>query len=79
MPWSMPEGRLIGMAVTGVGRRAIAIPHSTIERSVKVLSEKGYIPRGYLGVTLHPIEGKGVIIVGVAGQGTGRDRRVGNR
>ena len=60
------EGKLIGMAVTGVGRRAIAIPASTIERAVKVLSEKGYIPRGYLGVTLHPLEGKGAIVVGVA-------------
>jgi S1-C subfamily serine protease len=65
------EGRLIGMAVTGVGRRAIAIPASTIERAVKTLSEKGYIPRGYLGVTLHPIEGKGVIVVGVADGGPG--------
>lgn len=66
-----PDGRLIGMAVTGVGRRAIAIPHSTIDRAVKTLSEKGYIPRGYLGVTLHPIEGKGVIVVGVADKGPG--------
>jgi S1-C subfamily serine protease len=65
------EGTLVGMAVTGVGRRAIAIPAATIERTVKVLSEKGYIPRGYLGVTLHPIEAKGVIVVGVAGDGPG--------
>jgi S1-C subfamily serine protease len=65
------EGKFIGMAVTGVGRRAIAIPASTVERSVKTLSEKGYIPRGYLGVTLHPIEGKGVIVVGVAENGPG--------
>lgn len=65
------EGKLIGMAVTGAGRRAIAIPTSTIERAVKTLSEKGYIPRGYLGVTLHPIEGKGVIVVGVAENGPG--------
>lgn len=65
------EGRLIGMAVTGVGRRAIAIPASTVERAVKTLSKKGYIPRGYLGVTLHPIEGKGVIVVGVAETGPG--------
>jgi S1-C subfamily serine protease len=65
------DGKLIGMAVTGAGRRAIAIPASTLERTVKVLSEKGYIPRGYLGVTLHPIEGKGVIVVGVAADGPG--------
>lgn len=65
------EGKLVGMAVTGVGRRAIAIPASTVERTVKVLSEKGYVPRGYLGVTLHPIDGKGVIVVGVAGDGPG--------
>lgn len=63
------DGKLVGMAVTGVGRRAIAIPASTIDRAVKTLSEKGYIPRGYLGVTLHPIDGKGVIVVGVAENG----------
>ena len=73
------EGRLIGMAVTGVGRRAIAIPASTIERAVKILSEKGYIPRGYLGVTLHPLEGKGAIVVGVAEDSPGAKSRVGNR
>lgn len=61
-----PDGGLIGMAVTGARRRTIAIPASTIARSVATLSEKGYIPRGWLGVSLHPLAADGgAIVVGL--------------
>lgn len=61
-----PDGTLIGMAVTGPRRRALAIPAATVERAVRTLAEKGYVPRGYLGVSLHPLEkADGAIIVGV--------------
>ena len=61
-----PDGNLIGMAVTGAGRRTLAIPAATIARAVATLSEKGYVPRGWLGVSLHPL-GKdgGAIVVGL--------------
>lgn len=61
-----PDGKLIGMAVTGARRRTLAIPAATIARAVATLSEKGYIPRGWLGVSLHPL-GKdgGAIVVGL--------------
>ena len=61
-----PDGSLIGMAVTGAGRRAIAIPAATIARAVATLADKGYVPRGWLGVVLHPLgKGGGAIIVGL--------------
>jgi len=61
-----PDGSLIGMAVTGARRRTLAIPASTIARSVATLSEKGYIPRGWLGVSLHPLgQDGGAIVVGL--------------
>jgi len=61
-----PDGSLIGMAVTGAGRRTLAIPASTIARAVDTLSARGYVPRGWLGVSLHPLgkEG-GAIVVGL--------------
>lgn len=65
-----PDGGLIGMAVTGPRRRALAIPASTIERAVKTLSEKGYVPRGYLGASLHPVgRGQGAIVIGIEPDG----------
>ncbi len=61
-----PDGSLIGMAVNGVRRRTLAIPASTIARAVATLSEKGYVPRGWLGVSLHPVgQGGGAIVVGL--------------
>jgi S1-C subfamily serine protease len=61
-----PDGGLIGMAVTSARRRAIVIPASTIARSVATLAEKGYIPRGWLGVMLHPaMQGNGAIVLSV--------------
>ena len=53
------DGSLIGLAVTGPRRRALAIPATTIERAVVALGAKGYVARGYLGVSLHPLAGKG--------------------
>jgi S1-C subfamily serine protease len=65
-----PDGTLIGMAVTGVRRRAIAIPAATVARAVKTLSEKGYVPRGFLGVSLHPLpDGAGAVVVAVEKDG----------
>jgi len=61
-----PDGSLIGMAVNGPRRRTLAIPASTIGRAVATLSEKGYVPRGWLGVSLHPVgQGGGAIVVGL--------------
>ena len=61
-----PDGKLIGMAVTAVGRQAIAIPTSTIARAVAVLSDKGYVPRGWLGVMLQPLpRGAGAILLSI--------------
>jgi S1-C subfamily serine protease len=65
-----PDGGLIGLAVTGPRRRALVIPASTVARAVDTLAAKGYVPRGYLGVTLHPVAGKGgALIVGLEDHG----------
>jgi S1-C subfamily serine protease len=65
-----PDGTLIGLAVTGIRRRTLVIPAATVARSVATLSEKGYIPRGWLGVSLHPMgEAGGAIVVGVETDG----------
>jgi S1-C subfamily serine protease len=61
-----PDGRLVGMAVSSPRRRALVIPASTIARAVGTLSEKGYVPRGWLGVMLHPVGGgSGAIVLAV--------------
>jgi S1-C subfamily serine protease len=49
------EGALIGMALLGPHRRPLVIPVATIERVAPRLVADGHIPRGYLGVGLHPI------------------------
>ncbi|HXW19964.1 MAG TPA: S1C family serine protease [Roseiarcus sp.] len=48
-------GRVIGMAVLGPRRRPLAIPASTIERSVDQLLARGRIYRGYLGAGLRSV------------------------
>jgi S1-C subfamily serine protease len=67
------DGSLIGLAVSGPRRRALAIPATTVERAVKVLGDKGYVARGYLGVSLHPVAGPGAeggaIVVGLEPDG----------
>jgi S1-C subfamily serine protease len=63
-----PDGRLIGLAVSGPRRGALAIPAATVARAVAALSARGYVARGYLGASMHPLAGKsggGVILVGV--------------
>jgi S1-C subfamily serine protease len=54
------KGRLVGMLLFGPRRRALVIPHETIERAVAVLKGKGHVSRGYLGAGLHPIRHGGV-------------------
>jgi S1-C subfamily serine protease len=49
------EGTLLGMALLGPRRRPLVIPAATIERVAPKLLADGRIPRGYLGVGLHPI------------------------
>ncbi|GGC32598.1 serine protease [Siccirubricoccus deserti] len=61
-------GRLLGMAVPGPRRRALAIPAETIGRVVETLKATGRIARGYLGLALQPVRtehGRGLITVGV--------------
>ena len=53
------ESRAIGMAVFGPRRRVLVIPASTIERVAAKLESHGRIPRGYLGVGLHPVTVEG--------------------
>jgi S1-C subfamily serine protease len=49
------DGALIGMALLGPHHRPLVIPAATIERVAPRLLAAGHIPRGYLGVGLHPI------------------------
>lgn len=49
------RGTLVGMLLFGPRRRALVIPHETIERTVAALRSKGHVSRGYLGAGLHPI------------------------
>ncbi|TDG05592.1 serine protease [Paracraurococcus ruber] len=61
-------GRLIGMAVPGPKRRALAIPAETIARSVEQLRTRGRVARGYLGLAMQPVQAgevRGLIVVGV--------------
>ena len=61
-----PDGSLIGMAVTAAGGRGIVIPASSMARSIATLGEKGYVPRPWLGVALHPLaEGQGAVVLSV--------------
>jgi S1-C subfamily serine protease len=49
------EGRRLGMAVFGPRQKPLVIPAATIERVAPKLLADGRIPRGYLGLSLHPI------------------------
>jgi S1-C subfamily serine protease len=49
------QARVVGMAVLGPRRRALAIPTSTIDRVVDQLLAKGHVFRGYLGAGLQPV------------------------
>ncbi len=70
------RGRVLGMVVTGPRRRVLAIPASTIDRSVDQLLAKGYVARGYLGAGLQHVrvasEGgrrSGVLVASIDPQG----------
>jgi S1-C subfamily serine protease len=49
------QGRVLGMTVFGPRRRALAIPASTIDRTVDLLLDKGHVARGYLGAGLQRV------------------------
>jgi len=49
-------GRVLGMAVSGPRRRVLAIPASTIARTVDQLLARGHIARGYLGAGLQRVD-----------------------
>jgi S1-C subfamily serine protease len=49
------QARVLGMMVFGPRRRALAIPASTVNRSVDQLLAKGHIARGYLGAGLQHV------------------------
>ena len=70
------QGRVVGMAVLGPRRRALAIPGSTINRAVDQLLARGHVFRGYLGASLQSVKrepasngsqslgsGRGVLVV----------------
>ena len=48
-------GRPVGMAVFGPRRRVLVIPAATLERVASALERHGRIPRGYLGLGMHPV------------------------
>jgi S1-C subfamily serine protease len=67
---------IIGINTSALLRGAsVAIPHSTVERSVATLLEHGRIPQGYLGVSSYPVDlpdtedgqenGRGLLVVAV--------------
>jgi len=50
------RGQLLGIATSGLSRIAgLAIPASSVNRVVDALLDKGYVPRGYLGVGVQPV------------------------
>ena len=68
-------GTVLGMAVLGPRRRALAIPASTIDRAVDQLLLKGHVSRGYLGAGLQPMRlggddsARGVLVVSIDAAG----------
>jgi S1-C subfamily serine protease len=74
-----PYGNVVGMAVFGPRRRVLAIPATTIDRSLDQLLAKGHVSRGYLGAGLQPIRGhrraeaagqaRGILVVSIDPQG----------
>ncbi len=49
------QGRLLGISTLGYGDTVLAIPPSTVERSVEHLLAHGSVERGWLGVALQPV------------------------
>ena len=69
------DGRALGMAVFGPRRRTLVIPAATVDRVAEILSAKGRIARGYLGLGLQPVKldagGIGAMAVSVDPKGPG--------
>jgi S1-C subfamily serine protease len=70
------SGAAFGMAVFGPRRRVLVIPAATIERVADKLASHGRIPRGYLGLGLHPValagtDGMGAMVMSVDPKGPG--------
>ena len=68
------EGKLVGMPVFGPRRRVLAIPHTTIMRSVEHILAHGSVMRGYIGVNVQPVSAdggpnRGAIVVGLDDKG----------
>jgi S1-C subfamily serine protease len=76
------RGRVTGMTVLGPRRRTLAIPTSTINRTVDQLLARGHVFRGYLGAGLQPVRleraskdaqssgsGRGVLVVSIDPEG----------
>jgi S1-C subfamily serine protease len=65
----------LGMAVFGPRRRTLVIPMATIDRVAHVLTTKGRIARGYLGLGLQPVKldtgGTGAMATSVDAKGPG--------
>jgi S1-C subfamily serine protease len=50
------DGKVLGVNTNGLGRgRAVAIPVSTVNRTVDELLQKGHIARPYLGIAMQPV------------------------
>jgi S1-C subfamily serine protease len=50
------RGQILGIATSALSRIAgLAIPESSINRVLDSVLEKGYVPRGYLGVGIQPV------------------------
>jgi S1-C subfamily serine protease len=68
-------GQAFGMTVFGPRRRVLVIPAATIGRVAAKLEAHGRIPRGYLGLGLHPVAaeggGSGLLVLSVDPTGPG--------
>jgi serine protease Do len=50
------RGEIVGIATSALSRIAgLAIPVSTVRRVTEKLLEKGFVPRGYLGIGVQPV------------------------
>jgi S1-C subfamily serine protease len=68
-------GQAFGMTVFGPRRRVLVIPAATIGRVAAKLETHGRIPRGYVGLGLHPVttegNGSGAMVMSVDPKGPG--------
>lgn len=75
-------GALVGMSTLGPRRRTLVIPFATIVRVVTALLATGRVPRGWLGLSLHPVAlppalheasqaSTGLMVMGLAPSGPG--------